>query len=186
MTESKREPVKYKSHFIPSLPHCAALKLRPLSVSPPHSRRGLHTSACACEQPLPSSSKRLPAHLHASSTRAHVFYSTSFFPLLFTLPSPVTPVLSRLISSSPVLPHSRLASIYFTRQRAGPPTLCPTELNWSMEIDLLKYLLWNLLCDDNSRPLSMPSWEESQAALIFLLGEEKKHAIKVNFPSFEM
>lgn len=104
---------------------------------------------------------------------AHLLFNV-FIPLLFTLPSLVTPVPSRLISSSPVLPHSRLCSIYFTRQRADPRILCPCELNWSMEIDLLKYLLWNLLCDDNSRPHSMPNWEEKVNPYSYFCWKKKR------------
>lgn len=83
-------------------------------------------------------------------------YLFNLFYLCFVYPpvcSSLSLLLSHLVFFSISLPPTFISfcSIYSTQQRVSL-TLCPCVLTWSMEIDSLKYLLWNLLCDDNSRP----------------------------------
>lgn len=104
------------------VPDCAALKLCHLLCLPLTTVRRA-TRLCADASNLsyiPVAS--FPPTYTPPQVGTHLLFNV-FILSLFTLPSLVTLVLSRLISSSPVLPHSRLCSIYFTRQRTGPDSL---------------------------------------------------------------
>lgn len=83
-----------------------------------------------------------------SPPHSHIFL-ISFTYASFTLLvcSSLSLLLSHLVFFSISLPPTFISfcSICSTQHS-------PCVLNWSMEIDSLKYLLWNLLCDDNSRP----------------------------------
>lgn len=74
------------------------------------------------------------------------------------------------------LPHSSFCSIYSALERVRL-TPGPRVLNWGMEIDSLKYLLWNLLCNDNSRPF--PCKESSQFRLNFQKLKKKTKPLKL-------
>lgn len=84
------------------------------------------------------------------------------------------------LSVSPTLIPSSLLFIPLSQSPlSDSQTLCPCALNWSMETDSLKYLLWNLLHDDNSRPFPCRNWERSQTKLeIFRAGKEKNKPLK--------
>lgn len=153
------------------VPDCVALKLCHLLCLLHTVARVPHVSlhmwvislSCHC----------LPAHLHASSS-SHA----SFIQCLcsFTVYPHVSRYSCAVSSYFFISRPPTLTSLFylFHRGREPAPIPCPCELNRSMEIDLLKYLLWNLLCDDNSRPISMSNWEEkSPPILTFLLEKEK-------------
>lgn len=138
--------------------------------------------------PLDVRCKHLSSYIHALFSPhiwIHIFTPQSvthnlFFKMLFTLLSLITPLPSRLIlhlSSS----HTHVSVLFIPLAL----TLCPGKLNRSMEIDLLKYLLWYLLCDGNSRPFPCKTGKKVNPNSN-VCWKKKRQAIKVNFASFEM
>lgn len=90
------------------------------------------------------------------------------------LPALITRPLSRLfLHLSPS--HTHLSVFYLFHSSSLP--LCPCVLNWSTETNSLKYLLWNLLCDDNSRHFPCRTGKTVNA--IYQRGRGEKQAIKV-------
>lgn len=94
-------------------------------------------------------------------------YLLNLFHLCFVYP-PVCSALSLLLSHLVLfssLSHIHPCLFYLFHSHSLP--LCPRVLNWSMETDSLKYLLWNLLHDDNSRPFPCRAGKNSQPELKF-------------------
>lgn len=118
---------------------------------------------------------RLPTHSH--------IFLISFTYAVFT------PLLLLIITSQPsclfihLCPTHIHLFLFFSFHSVVSLTLCPCVLNWSMSVDSLKYLVWNLLCN-NSRPVPCKTGKIVNPNSKFQM-LKKKQTIKDIFAAFE-